>query len=245
MGFVRSVAETDLSKKLERMVGRAMYRSMPGRDAMKAVRKLEVDGLLEVDSIRRAGAGTSLRGSTPIAAARAAAEERLKAARRDLDAFEVRPLACFEQTELLDAALKKARRSLVITSAGIQAHIASPARLRDIDLLIGEGVQIEVESYLTTPTEARTGGRYDPSWELARLAGKGGLTMRRSGKQDFFFLVQDDELAVVSTRPFFGEASRRTGFMRVQGLVTRKPAFVEEIRSIVLGGSRAVRQNGN
>jgi hypothetical protein len=245
MGFVRAVAETDLSKKLERMIGRPMYKSMPGRDAMKAARKLEVDGLLEVDAIRRAAAGTSLRGSNPVAAALGAAEERLKAARRDMDAFEVRPLACYEQTELLDTALKKARKSLVITSAGIQSYIANPARLRDIDLLIGEGVQIEIESYLATQTEARSGGKYDPLWELGRRATKGGLTIRKGGKQEFFFLVQDDELAVISTRPFFGEASRRTGFMRVQGIVTRNPEFVQEIRSIVFGSSRPVRRNGN
>jgi hypothetical protein len=245
MGFVRAVAETDLSKKLERMIGRPIYKSMPGRDAMKAARKLEVDGLLEVDAVRRSAAGTSLRGSNPVVAALGAAEERLKAARRDMDAFEVRPLACYEQTELLDTALKKARKSLVITSAGIQSYIANPARLRDIDLLIGEGVQIEIESYLATQTEARSGGKYDPLWELGRRATKGGLTIRKGGKQEFFFLVQDDELAVISTRPFFGEASRRTGFIRVQGIVTRKPEFVQEIRRIVFGTPRPVRRNGN
>lgn len=139
----------------------------------------------------------------------------------------------------------KARKSLVITSAGIQSFIVNPARLREINLLMGEGVQVEIESYLAVPTEPRIGGKYDPLWELARRAAKGGLTLRKGGKQDFFFLVQDDELAVISTRPFFGEASRRTGFMRLQGLVTRKPEFVQEIRSIVLGSSRPVRRNGN
>lgn len=245
MGFVRAVAESDLSKKLERMVGRTMYRSMPDRNAMKAARKLEVDGLVEVDSVRRAAAGSQLRRSSPLAVALAAAEKRLETARQEMDAFEVRPLACYEQTELLDTALKKARKSLVITSAGIQSFIVNSARLRDIDLLIGEGVQVEIESYLAVPTEPRSGGKYDPLWELARRAAKGGLTLRKGGKQDFFFLVQDDELAVISTRPFFGAASRRTGFMRVQGLVTRKPEFVQEIRSIVLGSSRPVRRNGN
>lgn len=245
MGFVRAIGENDLSKKLEKMVGRLMYKSMAGRDAMKAARKLEVEGLLEIDAARRATAGTSLRRSDPVAVALAAAQERLKTAKRDMDAFEVRPLACYEQTELLDVALKNARKSLVITSAGIQPHIVNSARLRELDLLIGEGVQIEIECYFTASGEARSSGRYDPLWELGRRSAKAGLTLRKSGKQDFFFLVQDDELAVISTRPFFGEASRKTGFMRVQGLVTRKPEFVEEIRSIVLGSSRPVKRNGN
>jgi hypothetical protein len=82
----------------------------------------------------------------------------------------------------------------------------------------------------STNTKPRTGGRYDPLSEFARHAAKGGLTIRKGRTQDFFFLVQDDELAIISTRPFFGEVSDRTGFMRVQGLVTRKPALVGEIR---------------
>jgi hypothetical protein len=234
MGFVRAIADTDLSKKLEKMVGRPMYRNTPDRDAMRAARKMEVDSLVEVDSVRRAAAGLQPRGPNPVAAALVAAEERLEVARHEMDAFEVRPLACYEQFELLDEALKASRKSLVITSAGIQPSIVTAARLREIDLLIGEGVRIEIESYLAPQTEPRTGGRYDPLSELARRAGKGGLTIRKGRTQDFFFLVQDDELAVISTRPFLGEVSRRTGFMRVQGLVTRKPAFVEEIRRIVL-----------
>jgi hypothetical protein len=245
MGFVRAVADTDLGKKLEKMVGRPMYRSMPDRDAMTAARKLEVDSLVEVDSVRKAAAGSPPRGPNPVAAALVLAEERLEVARHEMDAFEVRPLSCYEQNELLDAALKAARKSLVITSAGIQPSIVNAARLREIDLLIGEGVQIEIESYLAPQTEPRTGGRYDPLSEYARRAAKSGLAIRKGRTQDFFFLVQDDELAVISTRPFFGEISRRTGFMRVQGLVTRKPAFVEEIRSIVLGSSGPVGRNGD
>lgn len=45
------------------------------------------------------------------------------------------------------------------------------------------------------------------------------MTIRKGQTQEFFFLVQDNELAVISTRPYLGEVSRRTGFMRVQGLV--------------------------
>lgn len=238
MGFVRAIADTDVSKKLEKMVGRPMLKSMPDRDTMAAARKLEVDSLVEVDSVRRAAtASLPLRDPSPVAAALAAAKERLEVARHEMEAFAVRPLACYEQNELLDEALKAARKSLIITSAGIQPSIVNAARLREIDLLIGERVQIEIESYLAPQIEPRSGGRYDPRSELARRAAKGGVTIRKGRAQDFFFLVQDSELAVISTRPFFGEVSRRMGFMRVQGLVTRKPAFVEEIRSIVLGSS--------
>jgi hypothetical protein len=243
MGFVRAISDADLSKKLEKMVGRPMYRSMPDREAMTAARKSEVESLVEVDSVRKAAVGLPPRGPNPVAAALAAAEERLHVARQEMDAIEVRPLACYEQNELLDEALKAARKSLIITSAGIQPSIVNAARLREIDLLIGERVQIEIESYLSPQTEPRSGGRYDPLSELAKRAAKGGLSIRKGRTQDFFFLVQDDELAVISTRPFFGEVSRRTGFMRVRGLVTRKPAFVEEIRSIVLGTSRPGGKN--
>jgi hypothetical protein len=172
----------------------------------------------------------------------AAAEERLATARHTLDSFDARSLACYEQTELLDIALKEARRSLIITSAGVQPSVVNGTRLRELDLLATAGVQIEMESFLAPQMEPRGGDRYDPLAELSKRQSKGALTIRKGQQRDFFFLIQDDELAVVSSRPFLGEVSRRAGFLRVEGIVTRRPAFVEEIRRIALGDQKGVRR---
>ena len=59
----------------------------------------------------------------------------------------------------------------------------------------------------------------------------------------FGLAVQDDELAVISNRPFLGEVSRRSGFICVDGVVTRRPELVEEIRRLALN-SRELEQRG-
>jgi hypothetical protein len=236
MGFVRAMIESDSKKHLERLVGRTMYRSVPDPAALKAVRTDEADALLEVDVTRPAASRVSgrARASDPVVVALAAAEERLATARHGLDSFDARPLACYEQTELLDIALKEARRSLIITSAGIQSSVVNGVRLRELDLLAAAGVQIEIESFLAPQTEPRGGDRYDPLAELSKRQSRGALTIKKGQHREFFFLVQDDELAVVSNRPFLGEVSRRTGFLRVEGIVTRRAKIVEEIRRIAL-----------
>ena len=113
MGFVRAMTESDTKKRLERLVGRTMYRSMPDPASLNDARTEEAEALLEVDSTRPVASRISgrARASNPAVLALAAAEERLATARHTLDSFDARPLACYEQTELLDIALKEARRS--------------------------------------------------------------------------------------------------------------------------------------
>ncbi len=244
MGFVRAMTGSDAKKHLERLVGRTVCRSMPDPASLKDARTEEAQALLEVDSTRPVASRVfgRARASNPAVLALAAAEERLATARHALDSFEARPLACYEQTELLDIALKDARRSLIITSAGIQPTIVNGARLREIDLLAAAGVQIEIESFLSPQAEPRGGDRYDPLAEFSKRQSRGALTIRKGQQRDFFFLIQDDELAVISSRPFLGDVSRRTGFIRVEGIVTRRAAFIDEIRRIALGNREGVRR---
>src|SRR5262249_48906634 len=154
------------------------------------------EALLDVNSAEPVASRISGRGraSHPAVLALAAAEERLATARHTLDFFDARPLACYEQIELLDIALKGARRSLIITSAGIQPSVVNGTRLREVDLLTAAGVQIEIESFLAPQTESRGGDRYDPLAELSKRQSRGALTIRKGRQRDFFFLVQDDEL---------------------------------------------------
>jgi hypothetical protein len=80
MGFVRAMTEFDTTKKrLERLVGRTLYRSMPDPASLKDARTEEAKALFEVDSTRSAASRISgrARASNPAVLALAAAEERL------------------------------------------------------------------------------------------------------------------------------------------------------------------------
>jgi len=233
MGFVKSVGAADAHRRLEKLVGRAMIKRLPDPLELKSARKEEAEAAADVASVRPVAervAGRA-RQTDPSVAALAAAEERLQVARYALDAMEVRPLACFEIEDLLDEALKSARRSLLVTSAGLQGVILDGFRLRTLDQLAASGVKIEIETFLD-PQPSLRGQQYDPLAELTRRSDRGALTLRKRVPEEFFFLVQDDDLAVVSNRPFFGEKARRSGFIKVEGIVTRRAELVEEIRAL-------------
>jgi hypothetical protein len=244
MGFVRAINVADKRKRLEKLLGRPIMRGLPDPTELRATRREEAEAFAQVNSVRSVAGRLRHRArrSDPAVAALAAAEERLQVARHALNSYEVRPLACFEQTELLDEALRETRRSLLITSAGIQPSIVSGARLRELDMLASAGAQLEIETVLTPQEEPRGGNRFDPLAELTKRAGKGMLTIRKGPQRDFFFLIQDDELAVVSTRPLLGEVARRSGFTCVEGIVTRRAELVEEIRRIALASQEPVRR---
>ena len=239
MGFVRAIETANTKKSLEKLVGRSVMRRLPDKEEFRAARKEEAEATREVNSLRIVAERVTgkARRFDPAVAALGAAEERLQVARYKLNMYEIRPLACFEQTELLDEAIREARQSLLVTSAGIQPSIVNGIRLRELDKLAAAGARVEIETLLTPQEKPRGGDHYDPLAEL-----KDVLTVRKGQRQDFFFLIQDDELAVVSNRPFLGEVARRSGFTCAQGLVTRRAELVQEVRRIALASQEAVRR---
>lgn len=235
MGFVRAVAGVDRRKKLERLVGRTMMSRLPDPAAINQVRAEEAEAISAIASIRPVAERVvgKARQTDPAVQALSEAVERCELARHKLNLFEVRPLACFEQLELLDEALKEARQSLMITSAGLQSVIVHGARLRAIDQLAATNVRVDIETMLAPQTTPRGGDHYDPLAELSKRAERGSLILRKGRARDFYFLIQDDDLAVISNRPFLGDVARRTGFTCIEGLVTRRPELVIQIRRLL------------
>ncbi|RYG65912.1 hypothetical protein EON77_17995, partial [bacterium] len=156
MGFVRSIAEGGDRRRLERLVGRDTLRTLPDPSRLRAARKEEAEAHVQVRTIAPAVEGSRARKSAnPAVPALAAAQERLGIARHELDTMELRPLACFEQTELLLEAAANAVRTLIVTSAGLQPSQLNPHLLRDLDRLMGERVALNVGSFLKPQSEAR------------------------------------------------------------------------------------------
>lgn len=230
MGFVKTVAGDQPRKRLERLLGRDMVRTCVPEEQIAAARHEEVAALAEAQSFRPTAAIAGR--SSGAAKALAAAEERLAVARHTLIRMPLRPLACYEQDDLLFEALEQASRELFVTSAGLQPTMLNGYVLREIDRLVSAGVKLRFTSYLAPQAEPRGGNYYDPLSELTKRSNAAGLRLEQSGRGEFHFLVQDDRLAVVSSRPFFGDVVRRSGFSRVVGFVAREPRLVEQIRTL-------------
>lgn len=243
MGFVKMIAEGGARRRIERLVGRELVRTMPDTFSMRKVRKEDAEARAQVRSIEPAVERSRVRkAANPAVAALAAARERLALVKHDLDAMKLRPLACFEQDELLFEATTNATRSLVVTSAGLQPTILTQHMMRDLDRLMGERVAVHVASFLKPQNEPRGGDYYDPLAELTKRARKGRMQIFRSPRTDFFFLIKDDDLAVISNRAFLGDIVRQSSFQRVEGIVTRHPPIVERIRELAAEACRPSKE---
>jgi hypothetical protein len=244
MGFVRMIAEGGSPRPLERLIGKDSVTSLPGRARLRAARQEEAEALARVRSIEPAAeiSGAKI-GVNPAVPALAAAKQRLVVAQQELNSMELRPLACYEQDELLFEAIATTKRALIVTSAGLQPTVLTQHMLRDLDRLAAERVSIQIASFLRPQTEARGGDHYDPLAELTKRSQRNSMQLVQVSRADFFFLLQDDDLAVVSNRPFLGEMVRRSGFQRVEGYVTRHRTMVDKIREMAANACRP-RKNG-
>lgn len=242
MGFVRMVAGDLPRRRLDRLLGRDLLRDCVPEDRVLTSRQDEAAALAQVHAIRPAvemGRGRV----TGAQSALAEAEERLALARHELMRMPLRPLACYEQDELVAEALRSTRGSLIVSSAGIQPTIVNGYVLRDIDKLIADGVRVLISTFLQPQLEPRGGDHYDPLAELTRRAGRGSMQLAKIDRSEFYFLVQDDQLGLISTRPILGDVVRRSGFSRVDGYVARDPRIVERIRELALK-SFALKKRG-
>ncbi|MFA6114177.1 MAG: hypothetical protein WC729_09290 [Sphingomonas sp.] len=233
MGFVRMIGDDGARRRLDRLVGRDAVRSLPDPQSLRGVRKEEAEARAQVRSIEPAvETGRSRRSANPAVPALAAAKERLAVAMHELDTIQLRPLACYEQGELLAEAIANATKSLLVTSAGLQSSILTQHIMRDLERLAGSRVAITVASFLKPQLEPRGGDFYDPLAEISKQAQKGRMQIATTPRSDFFFLIRDQDLAVISNRPFLGEMVRRSGFQRVEGFVTRDRSIVEKIKAM-------------
>lgn len=235
MGFIRMTEDGGLRRRLERLIGNEATRFLPDMMRLRTIRKEEAEARAQVRSIEPAvEMSRARRASNPAVAALEAANERHAVAINELDSILLRPLACFEQNELLQEAVGDAHKSLLITSAGLQPTVLTQHLMRDLDRLVNTRTQVTVASFLKPQAEARSGDYYDPLAELTKQAQRNRMQLIQTARTDFFFLVRDDNLAVISNRPFFGEMVRRAGFQRVVGFVTRDNAIVAKIRDMAI-----------
>ncbi|TGR82797.1 hypothetical protein EN866_34625 [Mesorhizobium sp. M2D.F.Ca.ET.223.01.1.1] len=232
MGFIRAMADTDVRRRLHRLAGRDILRSYPEKSALVAARREEAEAEASLRTLEPAGRNAK-RGSPPATALQMA-RNRVAAARHVIDVVPTRPLACYEQDRLLEEALQGAKKSLIITTAGLQPIVVTGFMLRQFDVLYSQGVRIIIETTLVPKPGERGKERNDPLFELITRSKKGHLRLDSGPKRELYFLIKDEDLAVISSRPFLGEMPQRSGFIRVDGIVTREPENVLSIKDTLL-----------
>lgn len=241
MGFIKALEEGDARRRIERIVGKEVIRAGPDRVVLDKARREHADAEAEVRTLEIPAQGAGR--SAPASVALRRAKDRLGSSIHSLQAMPVRPMAAHEQLDLLQEALLGAKRSLVITSAGFWPMIVNGYLLRELDRLAESGTAIRVETQLA-PLDAKAAadGR-GPLAELSKRAARGTLELVKVQRRELHFLVQDDELGVVTNRPFLGEIAPRNGFAKVEGIVTRRAPDLHAMLEALRASSEARRRD--
>ncbi|MGR9476943.1 hypothetical protein [Rhizobium leguminosarum] len=234
MGFVKAIDESDGRRRLDRLLGKNLIAALPDAASLRALRMEEAAAKAQIRTIAPAleQEGRQKRPN-PAQAAMLAAQDRHKVSQHAIEALPLRTMAPFEQGELLKEAFNTAELRLFVSTAGIQSVIVEGYLLREIDNLISRQVEIEIACMVQPQANPRPGNVYDPLSELTKRSMKNSLRLEQTRARQLFFLIKDNDLAVVANRPFLGEMVRRSGFQRVEGFVTRRPEYVEEIRGAI------------
>jgi hypothetical protein len=164
-------------------------------------------------------------------------EQSLRAARADLDALPLRGLAPYEQGELLIEALESAKRRLYISSADIAPDRADGSVLRRLNERLNDRVDVRIDTSVPLSAEPKGArGSFELGVELwlgAQQRRNLTLGQRPEGHTSLYFLIKDEDLAIVTNRPFLGGRGRPLSFIPTVGIVTRRPEIVADIANLI------------
>lgn len=174
----------------------------------------------------------------------AMAQQRLDAARAELDSLPLRELAPYEQWELFTEALESAKRRLYVTSADISPDVTDARVFRCLNERLDDRVEVRIETSVPLSAAPRgEAGSFEPGVELWVIAQRPNLThgTRAEEHGSLYFLIKDDDLAIITNRPFLSGRGRPLSFIPTIGVVTRRPDMVFDIAQLAGIGADKLR----
>jgi hypothetical protein len=141
-----------------------------------------------------------------------------------------RPASVYEMRELLNTALREAKKTISVSSKGLAPHIVSDKFLQNIRRLLNGGVEIKIFIHQNT-LGWKDRGR---AWERAFLgleemsSDKGSLLQLLWTREDrYYHLAWDDRKVLVCNRPFLSNHGRIKSFEQFAGFVVQDPGLVD------------------
>ena len=160
-------------------------------------------------------------------------EDHLRSLRGNLDALGLRSIAPYELPEMFNEALDSCRRRLLITSTTIDAQTCHAFVVRRLIDRLAEGVDIRIETSKELDVNPKgKRGAFEPAiqlWSESQLRVGLTLAQRPPELEELFFLIKDDDLAVISDRPLLNSDVRKKCFTPGAAVATRLPHQVRAI----------------
>ncbi len=237
-GLIKAQPSLDGRAAIRRRLGPALYDSLADAKEVSRLRMLISAAMEEhvvIHAKKMRAAGRSKVEPTEDFGARDV-EARLRDMRAKLDALGLRNIAPYEQAEMFNEALDGCQQRLLITSTTIDARACNAYVVRRIVDRAAEGADVRlVTAHELDFVPRGRKGAFEPIIQLSTEAQmKVSLTLahRPSEAGDVFFLIKDDDLAVVSHRPFLASSAPNKCFAPGTVLATRLPDQVRAIAAI-------------
>ncbi len=226
MGFLKAIDESSTAGDLRRHLGVEVTKLLPDAVALDEKRLAVSLARIKYQAAvvrweRRAGreSGSDLEESSVSTIDEAAAN--LTEAERQLREFPARPIAPYELVELLQQALKEARRILTISSRALDASFVDAAMLKALEAALQRGAAVTIS--LTEAAEAA-----GPAIDLEKLRSRfPNLLLLASQTAPGYHLVCDDLFAVITNRPFLSNLGKVRSFGHVVGYLLQRRDLVE------------------
>ena len=237
-GLIRTQPSLDGANTIRRRLGPVLHGSLAEPREVGRLRQLisiaaEEQQVLNAKRMRLAN-----RSKTAFADGLSSddVEARLRDLRAKLDALGLRVVAPYELAEMFNEALDNCRRRLLITSTRIDARTCNAYVVSRITDRVAEGAEVRIETaeeFDFVPKGRK--GAFEPViqlWTESQMKVGLTLTRRPSEVDHVFFLIKDDDLAVVSYMPFLNSDARLKCFVPGAAVATRVPDQVRTIAAL-------------
>jgi len=234
-GFIRVQSSMDAMAAISDRLGEPLWNSLADLQTVGQLQR-EITAALDEYSVLRAKTGRLKRrpkSEDQNQQDPARIEGRVIELRHKLNSLGLRRASPYELKELLNEALDNAERRLLITSRNVDAKAAPSHLIKKITDRLAEGVNIRIETSVELNVNPKgKAGAFEPAVQLwLEAQQRVGFTLAHRPNDELFFLIKDDDLAIISNRPFLNEA-RQKCFTPCAAVVTRLPLQVREMASV-------------
>jgi hypothetical protein len=234
-GFIRVQSSMDAMAAISDRLGEPLWNSLADLQTVGQLQR-GITAALDEYSVLRAKTGRLKRrpkSEDQNQQDPARIEGRVIELRHKLNSLGLRRASPYELKELLNEALDNAERRLLITSRTVDAKAAPAHLIKKITDRLAEGVNIRIETSVELNVNPKgKAGAFEPAVQLwLEAQQRVGFTLAHRPNDELFFLIKDDDLAIISNRPFLNEA-RQKCFTPCAAVVTRLPLQVREMASV-------------
>jgi hypothetical protein len=199
MGFIKAINDSSSPARLRRHLGSEVTALLPSDEEYRQLKENVAGARLGLEiASKRLEQDQSDEQKIRFGAA----EQRLTDAEAALQKHTARPLAPYERSRLFLRALSNAKTRLIISSFSISADVAGRDFLKRIERLVKQGVAVTL--YLDERAVVGPGAKANSlQTGLEKLQRKHGyLNISLCKKLEFFSLIQDGNVAVISNVPW-------------------------------------------